>query len=123
VSLATRRVLGIAVLSVTLVVVTSAMAAAPSLTLTPSSVLRGHVVLIKGSAGDCPSGDAAIVISKAFVHTHNFAGLPAVFARVKPGGSFRVRTRIPATKRRGRYQVTARCGGGNLGLLKHLTVR
>jgi hypothetical protein len=106
-----------------LVVAATASAAAPSLTVTPSSVVRGHLVLMKGSAGDCPTGDAVIIISKAFVHTHDFAGLPAVFARVKSDGSFRVRTRIPATKSPGRYRVTARCGGGNLGLLKHLTVR
>jgi len=80
-------------------------------------------VLIKGSADGCPVGDAVIIISRAFVHTHDFAGLPAVLARVKSGGSFRVTTRIPATKRPGRYRVTGRCGGGNLGFLKHLTVR
>ena len=51
------------------------------------------------------------------------AGVSAVLARVKYGGSFRVTTRIPATKRPGRYGVTARCAGGNLGVLKHLTVR
>jgi len=56
------------------------------------------------------------------VHTHDFAGVPAVLAKGKDGGSFRVTTRIPATKRAWRYGVTGRCGGGNLGFLKHLTV-
>ena len=45
-----------------------------------------------------------------------------VLAKVKYRGSFRVTTRTPATKRPGRYGVTGRCGGGNLGFLKHLTV-
>ncbi len=55
------------------------------------------------------------------MHTHDFAGVP-VLAKVKYRGSFRVTTRIPATKRPWRYGVTGRCGGGNLGFLKHLTV-
>jgi hypothetical protein len=94
-----------------------------SLTLTPSSVKRGHTLLIKGSADGCAVGNTVFILSRAFVHTHDFAGVPAVLARVRPRGSFRVMTRIPATKRPGRYGVTARCGGGNLGVLKHLTVR
>ena len=101
----------------------SVMASAPSLTLTPASVKRGHTVLIKGSADGCTVGNTVFVISRAFVHTHEFAGVSAVLARVRYGGSFRVTTRIPATRRPGRYNVTARCGGGNLGVLKHLTVR
>ena len=112
-----------AIVATALATAAAAMAAAPSLTLTPSSVKRGHTVLIKGSADGCPVGDAVTLISKAFVHTHDFAGLPAVYAKVRSGGTFRVTTRIPATKKPGRYAVTARCGGGNLGVLKHLTVR
>jgi hypothetical protein len=100
-----------------------ATAVVPSLILTPPSVERGHTVLIKGSADGCAVGNTVSIISKAFVRTHDFAGLPAVLAKVKYGGSFRVMTRIPAAKRAGRYAVTARCGGGNLGVLRHLTVR
>jgi hypothetical protein len=62
------------------------------------------------------------VISRAFVHTHDFAGVPAVFALVRTGGKFAVRTTIPRTKKHGRYTVTARCGGGNLGVVAHLRV-
>jgi hypothetical protein len=100
-----------------------ANASAPSLTLRPSSVKRGHAVLIKGSADGCAVGNTMTIISRAFVHTHDFAGLPAVLAKVRHGGTFRVTTRIPARKKPGRYGVTARCGGGNLGVLKHLRVR
>ena len=46
-----------------------------------------------------------------------------LLAKVERGGAFSVRTRIPPVKRTGRYTVTARCGGGNLGILEHLTVR
>jgi hypothetical protein len=62
------------------------------------------------------------LISQAFAHTHDFAGVPAVYARVLPGGRFSVTTRIPSGEASGRYGITARCGGGNLGVQAHLTV-
>ena|SRR5438094_5889857 len=93
-----------------------------SLTVSPTTVHRGHVVIIRGSADGCPRGDAVTILSRAFVHTHDFAGEPAVFAKVRAGGRFGVRTRIPRARRPGRYGITARCGGGNLGVLAHLRV-
>jgi hypothetical protein len=95
----------------------------PTLAVSPQSVARGHAVVIHGSAGGCPAGDAVTILSHAFVHTHDFAGVPAVFAAVRSGGTFTARTRIPASKSPGRYTVTARCGGGNFGVLRMLTVR
>jgi hypothetical protein len=80
------------------------------------------MVTIKGAAGDCPVGDSVTILSRAFVHTHEFAGVSAVFAKVRAGGSFRATTTIPRTRMRGRYVVTARCGGGNLGVTAHLRV-
>jgi hypothetical protein len=62
------------------------------------------------------------VISRAFPRVHVFAGVPAVWAKVRAGGHFRATTRIPVGRRLGRYGVTARCGGGNLGVLVRLTV-
>ena len=103
-------------------VATAATASAPSLTVTPSTVHRGHTVTLKGSADGCNVGNTVTLISRAFVHTHDFAGLPAVLTRVRAGGTFHVVTRIPATKTPGRYGITARCGGGNLGVLAHLRV-
>jgi hypothetical protein len=91
--------------------------------LTPLTVPRGGVVRIHGSAGDCPAGDAVAVLSRAFVATREFAGVPAVYARVGAGGAFATTTRIPVGRTPGRYAVTARCGGGNLGLKVALTVR
>ena len=121
--IAVHRVL-IAVAALTTVFLTSASAATPpSITLTPNPVTRGHFVVVKGSAGGCRAGNSVTLISKAFVHTHDFAGLPAVFAKVKANGRYRVRTKIPAGKRPARYKVTARCGGGNFGIVKHLRVR
>jgi hypothetical protein len=92
------------------------MTAATSLTVAPASVHRGHRVIIRGNAGDCAVGNAVTVISKAFAHTYDFAGLAAVFARVRSGGKFGIRPRIPSTKTIGNYGVSARCGGGNLGV-------
>ena len=90
--------------------------------LTPSVVHRGEAVLISGSAGSCPVGDAVIVISHGLPRIHEFAGVPAVLTPVGTDGRFRASTRVPLTKRPGRYAVTARCGGGNFGLLVTLTV-
>ncbi|HEX6662724.1 MAG TPA: hypothetical protein VF025_03540 [Gaiellaceae bacterium] len=118
-----RRVIAAVPAGLAALLVSTTAAAAPSLTLTPSSVKRGHTVLIKGSADGCTVGNTVFVISRAFVHTYEFAGVSAVHARVKTGGYFQATTRIPAKRRPGRYAVTARCGGGNLGVLRHLTVR
>ena len=93
-----------------------AVTAATSLIVAPAAVHRGNRVIIRGNAGGCPVGDAVTIISRAFAHTHDFAGLPAVFARVRSGGKFGIRPRIPSTKAAGNYGVTARCGGGNLGV-------
>ena len=93
-----------------------------SLAVTPSTVRRGRTVLVHGVAGDCTAGDAVTVLSRAFAATHSFAGVPAVPAEVGSAGRYSATTRIPATRRPGRYLVTARCGGGNLGVSVHLTV-
>ena len=95
---------------------------AVSLTVAPANVHRGHRVIIRGNAGDCPLGDAVTIISRAFAHTHDFAGLPAVFARVRTGGRFGIRPRIPSNRQPGNYVVTARCGGGNLGVSAQIHV-
>jgi hypothetical protein len=102
--------------------VTSAIAAPPSLSVSPATVHRGHAVVLKGSADGCAVGNTVTLISGAFVHTHDFAGLPAVFTKVKHGGTFKRTTTIPAAKKLRSYTITARCGGGNLGVIAHLKV-
>lgn len=93
-----------------------------ALTVKPARVRHGATVLVQGVAGGCTAGDSVTVISHAFAPTHSFAGVPAVFAQVGSAGRFSVTTRIPATRRPGVYTLTARCGGGNLGVSAHLTV-
>jgi hypothetical protein len=99
-----------------------ALAAGTSISVTPHSVQAGQRVVVSGSAGDCPKGDRVTLLSKAFSHRHDFAGVPAVFARVKNGGRFGHSVRIPAGIVAGRYSISARCGGGNLGATAHVRV-
>ncbi len=93
-----------------------------ALSVTPTRVRRGRTVLVRGVAGGCTSGNTVTIISHAFVGTHSFAGVPAVFGEVGSAGRFSAVTRIPATRTPGTYTVTARCGGGNLGVSAHITV-
>jgi len=93
-----------------------------ALAVTPSTVQRGAAVLVHGVAGGCTSGDTVTILSHAFAATHEFASVPAVYAQVGSAGRFSVKTRIPATRAPGRYWMTARCGGGNLGVQATLTV-
>ena len=118
-----RPMLLAAAFAVCVTATAAATAARPSIVVRPSTVVRGKTVVVRGSADECPRGDAVTLISRAFAHVHDFAGLPAVYARVRAGGLFRTTTRIPATRRPGRYVITGRCGGGNLGVSATLRVR
>ena len=106
---------------VTLAVAGSA-AARPSIIADPNPVHRGHLLGVHGVASGCPRGDEVTLISRAFSPRHEFAGVPAIFARVRPAGRYSVRTRIPAARKPGRYTITGRCGGGNLGIALTLRV-
>lgn len=101
----------------------AAPCAAPSLRLLPSTVAQGGSLTIVGAAPGCALGDDVVVLSRAFSPQREFAGVPAVVTSVRGGGRFRTRTAIPRTRRPGTYVVTARCGGGNLGIARTLTVR
>jgi uncharacterized repeat protein (TIGR01451 family) len=94
----------------------------PSLHVAPSRVPPGARVRIFGNAGGCPAGDQVTLMSRAFSPAHNFAGVPAVFARVRRDGGFSTTTQIPRGRAAGRYVVTGRCGGGNLGVSAALAV-
>jgi hypothetical protein len=93
-----------------------------ALAVRPGTVRRGGTVVLSGVAGGCTAGDQVTISSRAFAATHSFAGVPAVFAQVGSAGRFSAKTRIPAARRPGAYVLTARCGGGNLGISAHLTV-
>jgi hypothetical protein len=95
--------------------------------VSPRSVAAGDTVTVSGSVGPDAAGSecatSVTLLSKAFVHAHDFAGVPAVFAAVKPDGAFTVATTIPRSRPAGTYTVTGRCGGGNLGVSATLVVR
>jgi hypothetical protein len=97
-----------------------AVAATPTIKASPNPVHRGELVRVYGVVTGC--GGSVTLISKAFPHTHDFAGLPAVFARRSSSGSYSVRVRIPARRAPGTYTITGRCGGGNLGVTRKLKV-
>ncbi len=111
----------------TLVVRAAPIAPPASVRVSPSSVAAGGTVTLSGSVGPDSAGSECAtrvtLISKAFVHTHDFAGVPAVFAAVKSDGTFTATTTIPSTRAAGTYTVTGRCGGGNLGVSATLVVR
>lgn len=93
-----------------------------ALTVSPRTVHRGHAVLVRGVAAGCTSGDTVTIISHAFPATHSFAGVPAALAQVGSAGRFSTIVTIPRLRSPATYTVTARCGGGNLGVEAHLTV-
>jgi len=95
----------------------------PSIHATPRSAFPGQTVRVGGLAGGCHTGNRVTLISRAFPHTHDFAGLPAVFARVRPDDTYATFVRIPARRKARRYAITARCGGGSFGVTAHLRVR
>jgi hypothetical protein len=106
---------------------TLAVQARPTLQVSPRSVTAGDTVTVSGSLAPAPADSACatsvLLLSDAFVHTDDFAGVPAITAAVKAGGSFTVTTRIPSSKAAGTYTITGRCGGGNLGVSATLVVR
>jgi hypothetical protein len=106
----------------TLAVSATAFAAGASIHVTPSTVHAGHRVELSGNAGGCPVGDRVTLLSRAFSHRHEFAGVPAVFAIVRSNGHYSRSTLIPSRRRPGRYGITARCGGGTFGVTAHLRV-
>ena len=99
-----------------------ASAAGPSIHVHPHRVHAGARVHVFGSAGGCPHGDRVTLLSRAFRHRHEFAGVPAVFATVRADGSYSVRPRIPARRAPRRYTISGRCGGGNLGVQNFVRV-
>lgn len=93
-----------------------------SLTVTPRTVRRGGTILLQGVAGGCTAGDTVTIVSRAFPATHSFAGVPAVFGSVGSAGRFSAKTYVPPARAAGTYTVTARCGGGNLGVTARVIV-
>jgi len=93
-----------------------------ALTVAPTSVRPGQTVLVQGVAGGCTAGDTVTILSHAFAAVHSFAGVPAALAEVGAAGRFSAHAAIPTSRQPGTYLITARCGGGNLGVSAKLRV-
>jgi hypothetical protein len=93
-------------------------AVSPSLTVHPASVARGGKITVSGRG--CAGGDDVFLISPPFVG-HAFVE-HSVATKALGNGNFSRVVRIRTNVRPGRYLITARCGGGNLGVAAHLRV-
>ena len=101
-----------------LVLAGTAAAATPRLSVHPASVARGGTVTVSGTG--CRAGDLVYLISPPFV---GHAFVPhSVATRAHSSGSFARSVHIRTSIRGGRYLITARCGGGNLGVSARLRV-
>jgi hypothetical protein len=94
----------------------------PTLHVRPTTVSPGARVHVFGNADGCRRGDTVTVISRAFTNAHTFAGLGAILARVQSGGTFSGYGHVRRNAHVGRYSITARCGGGNFGVVVYLRV-
>jgi hypothetical protein len=103
---------------VALVLAGTVAGATPRLTVQPKSVARGGVVTVSGTG--CRAGDLVYLISPPFVGNAFVAH--SVATRARSNGSFSRRVHIRTSIRAGRYLITARCGGGNLGVSARLRV-
>jgi hypothetical protein len=95
-----------------------ALAATHYVKVAPTSVKRGTSVRVYGSVGGgCASSDRVTLISHAFkgATTHEFAGVPAIYAKQDSYHDFSLHVTISKSVKAGRYSVSGRCGGGNFG--------
>ena len=89
-----------------------------TLQVSPRSVTAGDTVTVSRWLPPAPGSECATgvtLLSNAFVHTHDFADMPAIGAAVKPDGTFAVTTRIPAPRRPGPTTSPAAAAGGTSG--------
>jgi hypothetical protein len=112
------RIGTIATAVVALVVAATVTAATPRLSVQPTSVARGGTVTVSGRG--CLAGDVVYLISPPFVG--NAFVQHSVATTARSNGSFSRHVRIRRYVHPGRYLITARCGGGNLGVAARLRV-
>ena len=101
-----------------LVLAGTVAAATPRISVHPASIARGGTVTVSGTG--CRAGDVVYLISPPFIG-HAFVS-HSVATRAHSNGSFSRSVRIRTSIRAGRYLITARCGGGNLGVSARLRV-
>ncbi|HEY8726657.1 MAG TPA: hypothetical protein VIL91_08140 [Gaiellaceae bacterium] len=112
------RIVTVAIAIVSLVLAGTLAAATPRLSVHPVSIARGGTVTVSGRG--CRAGDVVYLISPPFVG-HAFVA-HSVATRARSNGAFSRSVHIRTSIRAGRYLITARCGGGNLGVSARLRV-
>lgn len=92
-----------------------------SLSVSPKTVVRGHTVTVTGR---CEPNTVGYVISTAFYHdaSHDFAGVGAETIATNIVGEFSATPLVPTSIAPGEYVISARCGGGNIGVTAKLQV-
>jgi hypothetical protein len=112
------RIVAAAGAALALMLAATVEAATPRLSVQPTSVARGGTVTVSGKG--CRAGDIVYLISPPF-GGHAFVQ-HSVATRARSNGTFSRRVNIRTSIHTGRYVITARCGGGNLGVGAHLRV-
>jgi hypothetical protein len=113
-----KRVLLVACV-LALVVAPSLLAASRFLHVQPTLVDPGDYVRVNGRG--CLPGDTVFLISRPFLGHAFVQG--SVATRARANGTFVRFARIRGGAQPGRYAITARCGGANLGVAAHYRVR
>ena len=122
-----RKVLGVAAVACAAFVCTIGPAAAASINVSPSSTATSGTVtvsgdvLVNGQPG-CTVPGTVTLISGAFAGISEFAGTGAVDVPVDASGNFNASVTLKPSVGPGTYQISGRCGGGNLGVTATLTV-
>jgi hypothetical protein len=102
-------------------------ASAATLNVSPTTVSTGGQVtvsgdvLVNGQAG-CTVPGTVTLISAAFTGLGEFAGTGATTTQADAAGSFSTTVTLDPSVGPGTYDISARCGGGNLGVTATLTV-
>ena len=106
----------------------AAPASAASIHVSPSNVapggtfqLSGDVLAPDGTPG-CDVPGTVTVISDVFVGLGEFAGTGAVEVPVDATGHYSIGLKLDVSAPIGTHTITARCGGGNLGVEASITV-
>ena len=105
----------------------SSTASAATISVSPSSVAPGAQVTVSGDVlangqlGCSVPGDVTL-ISPAFEGLGEFAGVGATTAQADAAGNFSTTVTLSSSVAPGTYDISGRCGGGNLGVTATLTV-
>ena len=108
-------------------VCTPGFVSAASINVSPSTVAPGGNVALSGDilANGTPGCDVTgtvTLISDAFAGLGEFAGVGATTATADASGNFTTTVTLSPSVAPGTYDITGRCGGGNLGVSASLTV-